>query len=100
MNESLRLMITKRTKGSKGAMNRLRKEGFLPGSLSHKGSESVSFSVKRDEFRKALSANGMSSIYTLQLDPKTAYIGDGPRNSKRAGVWGFSARDFSAGIHD
>lgn len=73
MNESVKLTITKREKGSKGAMNRQRKEGFLPGSLSHKGSESVSFFLRRDEFRKALSANGMSSVYTLQADKKTAY---------------------------
>ena len=73
MNESVKLTITKREKGSKGAMNRQRKEGFLPGSLSHKGSESVSFFMRKDEFRKALSANGMSSVYTLQADKKTAY---------------------------
>jgi large subunit ribosomal protein L25 len=73
MNESLRLMITKRAKSNKGAMNKLRKEGFLPCSISHKGSESISFSVKREEFRKALAANGMSSIYMLELDPKTTY---------------------------
>lgn len=73
MNESVKLTITKREKGSKGAMNRQRKEGFLPGSLSHKGSESVSFFLRKDEFRKALSANGMSSVYTLQADKKTVY---------------------------
>jgi large subunit ribosomal protein L25 len=73
MNESAKLTITKRAKGSKGAMNRLRKEGFLPGSLSRKGDEAVSFSVRKDEFGKALRAHGMSGIYTLQLDKKTAY---------------------------
>lgn len=73
MSESLRLTITNRERISKGAMHRMRKEGFLPGSLSQKGGESISFFMKRDEFRKALGANGMSSVYTLQLDPKTAY---------------------------
>ncbi len=73
MNESLRLTITNRDRIGKGAMNRMRREGFLPGSLSRKGGESISFFLKRDEFRKALGANGMSSVYTLQLDPKTAY---------------------------
>jgi len=73
MNESLKLTITARTKISKGEMSKLRKEGFLPGSLSQKGGESVSFFLKRDEFRKALNQNGMSSVYTLQLDKKTAY---------------------------
>lgn len=73
MNESLRLTITSRTRISKGAMNQLRKEGLLPGSMSQKGGESVSFFLKRDEFRKALHENGMSGVYTLQLDKKTAY---------------------------
>ena len=73
MNESLRLTITGRTKISKGTMNKLRKEGLLPGSMSQKGGESVSFFLKRDEFRKALRENGMSSVYTLQMDKKTAY---------------------------
>jgi large subunit ribosomal protein L25 len=73
MNESIKLMITKRDKGSKGAMNKLRKEGFVPGSISRKSNESISFSVKKDEISKVLSANGMSSIYTLQADKKTAY---------------------------
>lgn len=73
MNESIRLMITNRVKGSKGAMNKLRKEGFLPGSISQRGGEAISFSVRKDEFSKALNANGMSSIYTLQADKKTAY---------------------------
>lgn len=73
MNESAKLAIAKRAKGSKGAMNRLRKDGFLPGSLSRRGAEAVSFSVRRDEFRKALHENGMSGIYILQMDKKTAY---------------------------
>ena len=73
MNESIRLMIIKRDKVGKGAMNKLRKEGFLPGSISRRGSESISFSVRKDELSKALNANGMSSIYTLEADSKTDY---------------------------
>lgn len=73
MNDSLQLAITSRTKTSKGEMKRLRKEGLLTGSLSQRGGESVSFYLKRDEFRKALNANGKSSVYSLRLDQKTAY---------------------------
>ncbi len=73
MNESAKLTIAKRAKGSKGAMNRLRREGFLPGSLSRRGADAVSFSVRRDEFRKAFYEYGMSGIYILQLDKKTSY---------------------------
>jgi large subunit ribosomal protein L25 len=73
MNESAKLMITKRDKSSKGAMNKLRKEGFVPSSMSQKGGESISFSVKKEELSKALNAHGLSGIYTLQADKKTAY---------------------------
>jgi large subunit ribosomal protein L25 len=73
MDESARLTIEKRAKGSKGAMNRLRREGFLPCSMSQKGGDAVSFSVRKDEFRKAFSAHGMSGIYTLAAGKKNAY---------------------------
>lgn len=73
MSESTKLMITKRVKGGKGAMHRLRREGFLPGSISEKGKEAVSFSVDKAEFKKAFHAQGMSGIYTLAADPKTVF---------------------------
>lgn len=73
MNDSLKLKITKREKGSKGAMNRLRKDGFLPGSISQKGGEAVSISLNKEEFRKALKENGMSSIYKLQGEKRKTY---------------------------
>ena len=73
MSESMKLMITKRVKGSKGAMHRLRREGLLPGSISEKGKEAVSFSVDKAEFRKAYLSNGMSGIYTLEADKKTVF---------------------------
>ena len=73
MSKPIKLAIVKREKGSKGTMNKLRKEGFLPGSISQKGGEAISFSLRKDEFKKALGANGMSSIYSLQADKKTSY---------------------------
>lgn len=73
MSETNKLSIQKRERSSKGAMNQLRREGYLPGSISQKGSDAISFSIKKDEFRKALNANGMSAVYMLQADKKTAY---------------------------
>ncbi|HPF86651.1 MAG TPA: 50S ribosomal protein L25 [Candidatus Limiplasma sp.] len=73
MDKSTKLLITKRTKGSKGAMHALRREGLLPGSISQKGHDAVSFSVNKIEFRKAFAANGTSGIYTLQADKKTVF---------------------------
>jgi|GEM_PF-585586 len=73
MDDTAKLTITKRSKGSKGAIHRLRREGFLPGSISQKGSDAFSFSVNKADFRKAFYANGMSGIYTLQADKKTVF---------------------------
>ena len=73
MNASAKLKITKREKASKGAMHQLRRDGLLPCSISRKGSDAVSFSVRKDEFRKALFANGVSSIYTLQMDKANVF---------------------------
>ena len=70
MTQSIMLVITKRENGSKGAMNKLRKEGFLPGSISQKARNPSVFQLKMDELSKAISANGMSSIYTLQADKR------------------------------
>lgn len=74
MNESTRLTIEKRDTGaSKGAKKKLRREGFVPGSISKKGGEAFSFSVRKDELAKALNANGMSSVYTLSDDQKNEF---------------------------
>ncbi|MBN1776619.1 MAG: 50S ribosomal protein L25 [Clostridiales bacterium] len=73
MDNTATLAITKREKGSKGAMNQLRRDGFLPASISKKGSESVSFSMRKEEFRKAFSTQGMSGIYTLKGEKKVSF---------------------------
>lgn len=73
MSKAPKLEIVARQKGSKGVMNQLRKDGFLPGSISRKGEDAISFSIKKDDFRKALNQYGMSSVYTLQVGKKTAY---------------------------
>lgn len=67
------LSVSPRERSSKGAIKQLRREGFLPCSMSVKGEDSLSFSVSKDEFRKALNELGMSGIYTLQVDKKSAY---------------------------
>lgn len=73
MSTSAKLKITKREKSSKGAMHQLRRDGFLPCSISRRGSDAVSFSVRKDEFRKALYANGLSNIYTLQMGKEAMF---------------------------
>lgn len=73
MDNSMKLKIEERTKGSKGAMKQMRREGGLPGSISRKGDTSVSFSVNKADFTKAFKELGMSGIYTLQVGRKKPY---------------------------
>lgn len=73
MDKVTKLSIKKREPGTKGAMNQLRKSGLLPGSISQKGSDAISFSVRKDELRKALNVNGTSAVYMLEVDKKTSY---------------------------
>ena len=73
MDNSTKLKIEERAKGSKGATKRLRKEGLLPGSISRKGDTSVSISLKYDEFRKAFKQMGQSGVFTLQVGRKKPY---------------------------
>lgn len=67
------LSITLRERAGKSAVKKLRREGLLPGSMSYKGADSLSFSLSRDEFRKAVGKAGLSGIYTLKADKKTSY---------------------------
>lgn len=73
MSKTAKITIESRGKASKGALNQLRRDGFLPGSISQKGGEAISFAVKKDDFRKALNEHGMSGVYTLQAGKKTQY---------------------------
>ncbi len=58
---------------SKSGNNRLRREGYLPGSITCKGEESISIAVKRDELRRYLAEHGMSAVLKLEDEKGTAY---------------------------
>lgn len=73
MDNSMKLSIEERIKGSKGAMKQLRRDGALPGSVSRRGDASVSFSVNKADFTKAFKELGMSGIYTLQAGRKKPF---------------------------
>lgn len=73
MDNTTKLKIEEREKVSKSAMKQLRRDGFLPCSISRKGEPSVSIAVKKDEFRRAFASIGMSGIYTLQAGRKKPY---------------------------
>lgn len=64
---------------SKRGNNRLRSEGYLPGSISCKGEESISIAVRYDELKRALAEGGMSAVLKLEDESGTAYhamVGD------------------------
>lgn len=73
MSKAAKLSITLREKSSKGAVKQLRREGQLPGSISRKGEDAVSFSISRDELRRALAQGGTSAVYMLQAGKKASY---------------------------
>ncbi len=70
MNDTAKLKIIQREKSSKSAIKQLRRDGYLPGSISQKGEDAISFSIKKDELRKAILQNGISGIYSLQSGRK------------------------------
>ena len=48
----------------------LRREGYLPGSISSKGKDSVSVTIKADELRKGLSTYGRNALFKITLSDK------------------------------
>lgn len=73
MSKAVTLKVEMREHQSKGTIKSLRKAGFVPGSISHKGSDAVSITLKRDELIKALQKNSLSTVFNLKVDSKNAY---------------------------
>ena len=73
MSQAIELAVASREADSKRGNRRLRNEGMLPGSISIRGEEAVSLSVRRDEFQRALAKGGMSALFNLKLDSKNSY---------------------------
>jgi len=68
MNERVTLAVEKREKPSSRGSRRLRKIGYIPGSISRKGKESISVKVKQEDLLRNLSEYGRNYIFNLQLD--------------------------------
>jgi len=73
MNETATIRIEKRVNVNSRANKRLRKAGYLPGSVFGKGIESFPVQVKEDEFRRSLSKYGRNYIFNLDLEGKETY---------------------------
>ncbi|NLX63853.1 MAG: 50S ribosomal protein L25 [Clostridiaceae bacterium] len=68
MNERVTIAVEKREKVSSRDSRRLRRIGYVPGSISRKGKSSISVKVKQDELLRKLSEYGRNHIFNLQLD--------------------------------
>lgn len=64
------LKIEKREKPNSRTSKKLRKEGYLPGSISCSGKDSVSVSVKVDDLRKGLSSYGRNALFKLTMNDR------------------------------
>ncbi len=62
------LNVEKRLKPGSGTSKKLRREGYLPGSISSKGKDSVSVTIKADELRKGLSSYGRNALFRISLN--------------------------------
>ena len=75
MSELGTLNIEKRTTVNSRTSKQLRKNGYVPASISCKGKESISVAVKADELRKSLSSYGRNALFTLSLDNDNSITG-------------------------
>lgn len=73
MKEMGIINIDKRNETSTNANRRLRGTGFVPGNIYGKGMDSVPVSVKKDEFRRALTSFGRNSVFKLNVSDDKTY---------------------------
>lgn len=62
------LKIEKREKPNSRTSKKLRKDGYLPGSISCSGKDSVSVSVKAEDLRKVLTSYGRNALFKLSMN--------------------------------
>lgn len=67
------LKIETRSKISKGATKLLRRNGYLPGSISGKGNDSIAVATKKVEFQKSLKKYGRNSVFQLEDKDGSTY---------------------------
>ncbi len=71
MSELGILKIEKRDNTNSRTSKKLRRDGYLPGSISCKGKESVSVCVKSEDLRKGLTSYGRNALFKLTMDDGT-----------------------------
>jgi large subunit ribosomal protein L25 len=68
MSELGILTIERRNTANSRASKQLRKNGFVPASISCRGKESISVALKADELRKGMNTFGRNALFKLSLD--------------------------------
>ena len=64
------LNVEKRLKTNTRTSKQLRREGYLPGSISSRGKDSLSVTVKADELRRGISTYGRNALFKITLDDR------------------------------
>lgn len=75
MSELGILNIERRKTVNTRASKQLRKNGYIPASVSCRGKESISVAVKADELRKSLNSHGRNALFRFSLDNDNSRIG-------------------------
>lgn len=75
MSELGILTIERRNTANSRASKQLRKNGFVPASISCRGKESISVALKADELRKGMNTFGRNALFKLSLDNDNSITG-------------------------
>lgn len=67
MKDTAILKIEKRNHSGSSANKRLRKEGFLPGNIYGRGTESIGVIVNKSDLRKKIHTFGRNAIFQLDM---------------------------------
>ncbi len=75
MSELGVITVEKRSTVSSKNNKQLRRDGYVPASISCRGKESVSVLVKADELRRSLSTYGRNALFKLAMDGDSSVTG-------------------------
>ncbi len=73
MNTTEAITVLNRAAMTKGEVKQLRRDGMVPASISIRGQEAVSISVRKDELLKFLQRKGMTSVVQLDVSGSDSY---------------------------
>lgn len=75
MSELGTLNVDRRKVSNSRASKKLRRNGYIPASISCRGKESISVALKVDELKKNLSSYGRNALFNLALDKDNPIVG-------------------------